>query len=199
MINLDDAQFKITLKEASMDKKNNEYMVESNKKVVDFDQVKSFYVKDIKPVEVPSSNDVYIDIGDEFYFIEFKNGNIRNERHKIVRKIYDSLLIFSDITGKTISFIRENGNYILVYNYEKNKEFVKQKIQERQEPNNKKLDKSEIQESEYFDDITMKFGKLGDYPIDILALEPRFGKICFKTVKTYDINQFEDKFISKYC
>ena len=57
----------------------------------------------------------------------FKNESISNEtRRKIIQKACESLLIFCDITHTDISFSRENINFILVYDYEKNKHKINQ-------------------------------------------------------------------------
>ena len=48
---------------------------------------------------------------------EFKNGKINDkQKYNVYQKIYESLLIFCDITGESISFCRDHAEFILVYN-----------------------------------------------------------------------------------
>lgn len=198
MIKLEDDQFKATLKELSKDDIHDEYMTESNEIAINFDKVKDLYIKDINPVHLPSSNDALKYINEDFYFIEFKNGNIRNVKN-IRDKIYESLLIFLDITENTISYTRIKGNYILVYNYQKSKEFIKKEIKKRIEQDcNKKLDSYEVQDSPHFNDFLFAVSDLAKYNIDFFGLKARFGKIYFNTVETYDIDEFETNFVSRY-
>ena len=187
MIKLEDEQFKATLKELSKDDTNNEFMTESDEIAINFDKVKDLYIKEICPKHKPAFNDALKYIDDEFYFIEFKNGNIKNVKNAI-DKIFESLLIFSDITGKNISHTRNKGNYILVYNYEKSKEYIKTEIIKRNKINcNGKLFSNEVQESPNFNDFLMTLSDLAKYNIDIFGLKARFEKMYFNTVKTYDI------------
>lgn len=198
-IDLYDIKFQTTLKKASEDGANKEYMTNSCKEVIDFDEVKKAYVQGIKSTDMPTSNDAFICLGEEYYFIEFKNGKMRNAIHNVRRKIYESLLIYSDITGHTISFTREKVNYILVYNSEKNKMEVEHQIKERQKQCNPNLDKREIQESSALDDILRTMGQLAKENLDIWGLEAAFGKMYFNKVKTYDMLEFEEEFIKLYC
>lgn len=195
MINLYDAKFKVTLMEASKDDKNGEYMTQSTEKVIDFDKVKEEYIKNIRPKVTPVSNDVLMKIDNKIYFIEFKNGNIKKKIYNVKRKIFESLLIFSDIIGETISFTRENVNYILVYNGEKSKKYIEHIIEERQKCNLNKLEDDEIQESTAFDKFTSQMAKLANYHMDIFGLDKQFSKMYFKSVKTYDIDEFNEEFI----
>lgn len=61
-------------------------------------------------------------------FVEFKNGRVKNQNVK--NKLRDSLLIFLDVTGKTISYTRKHADFIVVYNAEENSGAVKQKQKE---------------------------------------------------------------------
>ena len=198
MINLNEDRFKSTLKELSKDNTNNEYMTESEEIAIDFDEVKRIYIKDICPQHQPDSNDVLKYIGDEFYFIEFKNGNMKNIKN-LNDKIFESLLMFSDITGKTISYTRIKGHYILVYNYENSKNFIRTLIEKRNERDcEKTLGSSEVQDSTYFDDIVFDISSLANYNVDFFGLRAGFEKMYFKTVKTYHIKEFETEFVDRY-
>lgn len=125
-----------TLKETSKnspDKNTINYMVESNFEVIDFDEVKNCYIRElgVKVLETPKSNDVLMELNGELYFIEFKDGNMEKAIHDVKRKIYDSLLIFCDIIKENISFTREYMNYILVYNKENSEEYIIKSIKKR--------------------------------------------------------------------
>lgn len=199
MIRLNDEQFKSTLKELSKDNTNNEYMTESNEIAINFDKVKDVYIKDVCPKNKPTSNDALKYIGDEFYFIEFKNGNIKNVKN-IRDKVFESLLMFSDITGNTISYTRNKGNYILVYNYDKSKEYIKKEMEKKNIRDcDEKLDSYEVQDSPNFTDFLFALSDLARYNIDFFGLKASFEKMYFNTVKTYDVNEFETEFVSRCC
>lgn len=156
-----------TLKETSCDSngKETEYMVNSEVQVVNFDKVKDSYIRSLKPVITPSSNDaLYLGRDNNLYFIEFKNGKLdHKQKSKLYYKIYDSLLIFTDIIGENISYCRKNLSYVLVYNEEKNS-------------------KAEIAQH-----ITRK----ANLPFVRFGLE-RFANVYFKDVLTYTKNEFEN-------
>ena len=125
-----------TLEETSYDKINSQYMTHSNFEVVHFDKVKEKYI--FKKTGIPSknlrSNDALVILNDgkepKFIFIEFKNGNLDKiyheefEHEKIRSKINESLWILNDILDETLSFDKNNINYILVYNKEKNNNYA---------------------------------------------------------------------------
>ncbi|MDR1136463.1 MAG: hypothetical protein LBL49_09890 [Clostridiales Family XIII bacterium] len=124
MFDLDTEQIfndnKTTLREASKDKDNEEFMTESTIPVIDFDAVKKEYIKVLRASKSPKSSDALFSDEKECYFIEFKNGNVNGKIQEIRLKMTESLLIFTDIMKTGISFTRENMNYILVYNGTKN-------------------------------------------------------------------------------
>ncbi|MEB3060633.1 hypothetical protein VJJ74_05670 [Parvimonas micra] len=111
----------ISLKHSSYDNKNNCHMTSDNMEVIDFDKVKREYLNNIGlSEECAKSVDAIIDFNGNFILIEFKNGKMKNEKKTVKEKIKDSLLIFGDIIGKTISSIRNDTKFILVYNESKN-------------------------------------------------------------------------------
>lgn len=179
---------KTTLKESSKDDSDKEdikYMTNSEFEVIDFDGVKNDYVRNLKLGDTPKSNDVLCIKDNELYFIEFKNGNMEKEVFNVRRKIFDSLLIFTDTIYKGISYTRQNLNYILVYN-------------KNYRPNLKKrLDKDEIQESKYFDNMSRKLSNLGNLEPDYFGLRKQFERLYFKAVHTYTVEEFDEKFVSK--
>ena len=105
-----------TLRDASMNKAACSPMTESLRPAINFDRVKDAYNQKVNCSETPKSNDALLQEGGTLYFLEFKDGDVEKEKHEIGRKIYDSLLILTDIIGRGISYTRENMVYILVYN-----------------------------------------------------------------------------------
>jgi len=152
------------------------FMTDSMLMVINFDSVKYEYIKYLGLSEPPKSNDaLFLDESGNYYFIEFKNGFIGEAKvFEINRKILDSLLIFTDIIGKGISFTRESMNYILVYNKDKNQDAplnIDFKTHQIEKNAKRKL---------------IRFG-LG-----------RFEKLFFKEVFTLSKEAFETEFVSKF-
>ncbi|MCL2164912.1 MAG: hypothetical protein FWH55_11100 [Oscillospiraceae bacterium] len=178
---------KTELKETSKDNHDGSdiYMTQSSLSVVNFDAVKDEYIRDLGVPEAPASNDaLYLSDDGEYYFIEFKNGYIdTNKRFEIRLKIFDSLLLFTDIAGKSVSFTRKNMNYILVYNEGRN---VPEEIN------------GGVQ-------VSLSREKISRYFIENRARKKyirfnleRFEKLYFKGVYTYNQEYFETEFVSKY-
>lgn len=111
-----------TLQEASKDTGEDgtvTYMTDSPYEVLDFDKIKKIYANKYKLTKHPASADALFQAQTgSFIFVEFKNGEINLKN--INKKIYDSTAIFMDITQTTISFTRENMDFILVYDESKN-------------------------------------------------------------------------------
>lgn len=178
-----------TLKETSRDNHDNTdcYMTESTLAAINFDRVKDEYIKDLKLCENPKSNDaLFICPDGKPVFIEFKNGFMDNGKCFDVRgKVFDSMLIFTDIVDKCIEYTRNNMDYILVYNEEKNTEST------AEDPS------KYIQESKSRDQIGKRLMKLGgDYHIKF-GLE-RFKKYCFQNVFTYTEDEFRTHFVNHF-
>lgn len=89
-----------TLKELSYDDKKNVFMIDLDAEAINFDKVKEKYIKNLKLSDTPSSNDALVlEYSGRIFFVEFKNGNLQKEVFKLGKKIYDSVLIFTDLTG----------------------------------------------------------------------------------------------------
>lgn len=178
---------KSTLKETSkddVDKKDIKYMTNSELEVIDFDGVKDYYIKDLNLKNTPRSNDALLIKDNELYFIEFKNGKIgKKELNNVKYKIYDSLLIFTDIINKCVDYTRRNLNYILVYN----KDY-------RPNPLGK-LDKGEVQESREYDKIWGSLNQFANRDPDPFKIGKQFEGLFFKKVYTCTEEEFEEKFI----
>lgn len=128
------AQCLTTLDKCSYDNANNVFMTNDSRPAVNFDKVKAVHVQSLglTTESYPDSNDAIIQKKDgKYVFIEFKNGKIvRNKsndttvkaeiQYKLMEKCYDSVLLLSDIIKKDISWMRENIEYVLVYNEQKN-------------------------------------------------------------------------------
>lgn len=162
-----------TLKKASMDTTNKDSMCESYITVVNFDKIPNEYSRGRGWGGVPKSNDaLYIDIEGKWYFIEFKNGTIQKD--EVYRKLYDSLIMLMEWNViPSFDFVRENVNYILVYN-----EGKYEKIPYSQARN---------QNYGYFMNLAQREERLFD--ID------KFEGYLFKETHTYTQSLFENKFI----
>lgn len=194
MADLDQVIFQehlVTLKETSADFRNGlktvQYMTESQLQVIDFDAVKNEYSKPLQLREVPKSNDALFEAdGHVIAFVEFKNGKLdRKDRYEICRKIYDSILILSDLTSLKLSDIRQRMIYILVYNEHaniNNANVVSPAVQEK----SKKIDRSLA-----MDGFAREMMRLSKQEYIILGLN-KFQNYCFKEVHTYTQKEFED-------
>ena len=175
-----------TFKETSIDNDDGKekYMIVSEIKVINFDAVKKEYMKDLGVSEVPCSIDaLYTNDNENYYFIEFKNGIVKPKIYNIYNKIYDSLLIFNDITNSTISFCRKNVRFILVYNEEKNNQVIDK-------------ENSSIQATPSKNKIAKSFSNKAKKKFIMFGLE-KFEKLYFKEVFTYTEKEFENEFLEK--
>lgn len=179
-----------TLKDTSLDKRDDRtvvYMTESTKLVVNFDKVKEEYVKPLKLCEVPKSNDALMtDEKNKLIFIEFKNGYMdRAKQFAVRKKIYDSILILSDIVSLGISDMRTFVDYILVYNEEvneKNPDVIKER-------------KTHIQPSASFNNFAKGVSNLAKEEYVCFGVK-QFENYCFKKVHTYTEKEFEKYILS---
>lgn len=124
MLNLDNyllfKNSKDTLHMLSYDSAHGEYMTDSNQLAVNFDHVKREYCNQHNMSEErASSADALLQVANTIVFIEFKNGNARDQKREIKEKGDESIMIYCDITGQEISDTRENAEFILVYNEER--------------------------------------------------------------------------------
>ncbi len=178
MINIEDypilKNHRTKLKKTSKDdnsKDNSSFMTESELEVINFDKVAKEYAREYKIIGLPTSNDaLFINLDGEDIFIEFKNGKITPKtQYNVAQKIYDSILMLTDILDKNIRYTREHMSYILVYNAEKNSK----------------------------GDIAEHFTKKGGNYFIKFNLE-RFKGYCFKDVYTYTKEEFSVHFVDKY-
>lgn len=163
-------------------------MITSDELVIDFDAIKDDYIQSLSLKETPKSSDALVKCGEKYYFIEFKNGRVN--KYDVMKKVYDSLLIFMDVIHENISFTRKKVNFILVYNYEKNKESIQREIQENKR-DGKMLKKDEIQQSTGIQDITKHFFGYANKKFDPFQLENIFEKVYLNEVISYDVDDFK--------
>lgn len=181
---------KATLKETSKDDHGAgiSYMTEALYEVINFDAVKNDYTKGLKLIENPKSNDaLFLAENGRWTFIEFKNGFMDNQKKFDVRKkVFDSLLIFSDIVGQGISYTRTEMDYILVYNETKNP-YAEEDYK-----------KTHVSESPARDRIAKTFMGKAHLTYIKYGLEI-FKNYCFKDVYTYTEQEFTENFVNKYA
>ena len=177
----------------SSDKENPVYMVGidediSKDIVIDFDDVKTAFCKKFhKSNEVFKSADalLYSEVKNKLIFVEFKNGKVKD----VKTKLKDSLLVFSNIVDVDLKFCRKYLEYIVVYNYEKNKQYVEQ---EKEEQN-----KSQSLNGEYMEGFVKPLFRLAKDEIILWDLE-LMQDICVSAVHTYTVDEFI-KYYSKNC
>lgn len=162
-----------SIKKVSVDNSRNKPMTDSWLEVVNFDKIPSEYSRGKGWKCVPCSNDaLYIAVDSEWYFIEFKNGSI--DKADIYRKIYDSLIMMIELgVIPNIQFVRNNVNYILVYNSDK---YLK--VQESKSRNENYI---------YILNLAKSERRLFD--VD------KFEGYLFKGTHTYDEDEFRRLFI----
>lgn len=188
--------FEVSLDDS--DKNNPVNMVDADKDiskdiVIDFDDVKTdFCSKFHKSNEVFKSADAlfYSKTKNKLIFVEFKNGKVRD----VKTKLKDSLLVLSNILDVNLGFCREHLEYIVVYNYEKNKKYVEQgKDKYRKEEQNK----SQSLSKEYIEGFVKPLFRLAKDEIILWDME-LMKDICVSEVHTYTVNEFV-KYYSKNC
>ena len=185
-----------TLKQTSKDDNNEEYMTESQIKVINFDSVGGDkYTRNNNLSIQLKTNDVLFLHNDRRYtFIEFKNGKLLDKSNRIdIKKLKDielkilnSMFVLGDIEKKSLNTLKEITNYILVYNEEKNSPNEKNSISEIGNYFVNQGSNLSIVENTFEKDEIICFG-----------LE-KFKGYCFKNVHTYSKEEFEEKFVRKY-
>ena len=188
--------FKVSVDDS--DEKNPVYMVGidediSKDIVIDFDDVKTAFCKKFhKSNEVFKSADalLYSEVKNKLIFVEFKNGKVKD----VKTKLKDSLLVFSNIVDVDLKFCRKYLEYIVVYNYGKNKQYVEQeKGKYRKEGQNK----SQSLNREYMEGFVKPLFRLAKDEIILWDLK-LMKDICVSEVHTYTVDEFI-KYYSKNC
>ena len=192
------ASFKKTLVEASRDDANEEIMTDCEKEVVDFDAFTKN--RSLGWNGSPLSCDaLYLcNKTGAWFLIEFKNGTLENaketdfrprnnEFYGVVRKIFESLLLFTEKLRRTIEFTRNNLVFILVYNEEKNKNLKNCGLQKWREGITKWGHKNDILQMCHLSEILPQSFNVAYF--DKLYVKRAY--ICSKAL-------FESEFVKKY-
>ena len=162
------------LGQLSEDTKNNTELIFSDLPAVSFDDVKTQYTAALHcSDENACSVDALMQNGDRVLMIEFKNGEVNSG--EIKRKIWDSLLIFCDITKKQVSDTRAESDFFLVYNKSNN---------ELNHQEKKKISKSE--ERDWINNHVFRIAGQEFIRYDL----SRFQGLYFREVHTYTAEEF---------
>ena len=184
-----------TLKQTSKDDNNEEYMTESQIKVINFDSVggDKYTRNNNLSIQLKTNDVLFLHKDERYTFIEFKNGKLLDKSNRIdIKKLKDielkilnSMFVLGDIEGKSLNTLKEITNYILVYNEEKNSPNEKNSILEIGNYFVNQGSNLSIVESTFEKDEIICFG-----------LE-KFKGYCFKNVHTYSKEEFETEFVKK--
>ena len=193
--------YKSTLKHTSKDTSskcdtgNVEYMTDSLKEVVNFDDFQEGYLKDIHPeAKKPDSIDALCMLEDKWCLIEFKNGKVKYS--DICNKIGSSVSIVTFKNNIYPKYFRENSIFILVYNKDE-----QSYSNESYEHFNERLylKSKQLNYSTSFEFISNQVAKNSDEPIVQFKLKT-FENVYFSKVMTMDkdiFNQYiQDKTIT---
>ena len=176
------SKHKTTMRKASKNTdtdKKIQYMTESDAEVVGFDAVKKDYTSSLHLNTSPSSVDAILQTISKRYFIEFKNGFIGSkEQNSIIKKVYDSLLIYGDISKESISDIRNNTELVLVYNESANKD------------NDRIRRLDDVENSPSLEEFSKNIHRLAKEEYVSFGLN-MFQTYCFSKVHTYTRLEFE--------
>lgn len=161
------------LKKASLDETNNVFMTESKLRVVNFDKIPNEYARGKGWRTVPKSNDaLYISKDRQWFFVEFKNGDINLA--DLYRKIYDSIIMLLELgTVPDLNFFRKNCQYILVYNSEKH---------------------GRLAQSKSRDEISSYMFRLASEEEKLFGIE-KLEQYLFQKTHTYTKKMFEENFV----
>lgn len=158
-------------------------MTNSEKEAVNFDNVKNDYIKDLSLSNAPSSNDaLFLSRDNKLIFVEFKNGFMDGEKKFSIRKkIYDSIIILTDILNTGISALRNKMEYILVYNESVNAD--EKEVLEKT--------RYSVQHSQAYDFIAKGVSKMANKEYVCFGVN-MFENYCFSKVHTYTEAEFEE-------
>ena len=158
-----------TFENISLDSDKNISMTNSLIQAINFDNVKTSYLKakNLSEHSLKSCDALYSHKSGHL-FIEFKNGNIGKKANETRIKVGDSLLILGDIKNiNIVSVSRNEMEFILVYNASANG-----------------ITKSQNEIHNHLSDLSntenVLFGLL------------RYKGVYFKDVHTFTVNEFEE-------
>lgn len=158
-----------------------QYLTDSEVLVVNFDDVKTAYTKNLGlSNSFACSVDALVLLDGRLAFIEFKNG--KHFQKELRFKVKDSLLLFCDITKKFLDFTRKNIDLYVVYREKKGE------LNEEEKEDNAR--QCWLQDSEARDKIWGNFAILSNEEIIRFGLK-RFKWLYFHDVHTYTKKEFE--------
>lgn len=118
-----------TLKNLSFDPGNHEYMSGLSINAYDLDDYMNNEYRNSSFKKVFCSCDAYLNDNDNPKFIEFKNGTFHND--ELYLKLIDSVLVMAQYDNKPLTYFKDKGIFILVFNpavkFNKNKKNRKNK------------------------------------------------------------------------
>lgn len=157
------------------------YLTDSMEPCYNFDKIKEYFSKSQGISDVPRSADaLYVKNDNEYVaFIEFKNGNIdKRIIYEIHEKMYCCSAILSMILEEPMNYIRDNIDFYIVYNGEKNS--------------------NKLSCSKSRDKIAKFVSNLSGEPLVEFNVQ-KFENFLYHKVYTYTEKEFKDKFVQKYC
>ena len=108
-------QYKTTIKECSYDSDHGKSLINSQDDIVNFDKVKDDYAAGLPCGTNPTSADgLFLDQKGRYILVEFKSGKV--DPYNVIKKAYDSALILAGKKDEKVSWLRENAEFVLVYN-----------------------------------------------------------------------------------
>ena len=191
MINIDNLP-QCTLKKTSKYKINDKvyYMTHSDLGCVDFDKAKEEYTSQLEFSELPKSVDALFSFCNDVFLIEFKSGRLaKKEIYGIRLKIFDSLLMLTDMLKIDISHTQQKFKFILVYNEEKNP---------FSEEENEEMRKLGLSPAPARTEIAKNIANKTTNKKFIRFSLSRFEKLYFNEVFTVTKDEFESKYIQAW-
>ncbi len=167
-----------TLQSLSRDNSHEEFLTDSTILAIGFDKVKKEYTDPLRLTETPCSVDALcLFENDSLVFVEFKNGRLNSmEVFGLRKKVYDSLLIFQDISGINLTTLRSKATLVLVFRKDLNPA--------------EGDDRQSLPMAPSRDKIVSRLFELADKELIRFDLE-RFKSYCFKDVHTYSPEEFD--------
>ena len=168
-------------------------MTMSPREVICFDDVKTAYAAKYSLSRPPASTDALLRVGNNVYFIEFKDGFISQRKiYEVWRKVYESLLLFCDITHQYISDTRQYMTYVFVYDEENNPNCKNPNDQSKAGH----LENNEVQDSPSQRRIMANIAEIiPNRNADVFGLRSAFKGLYFREVLTYDKKMFSDSIL----
>jgi hypothetical protein len=179
----DDSLYK-TWTKISYDFMHKESMYESGETVISIDKFAEKYAKEKGlSCELTSADAVFVK-NRKLIFVEFKNGLIdKKEKYIVIKKMYDSFIMYCDIRQMTIKEFRDISEFILVYNGDKNQQTTGKEKPISSE--SKKREKDEILPSSGYNAIVEESDRLSHNEERIRFNLDKYKGYLYSNVHTY--------------